>query len=305
MSQELQLKEIPEAEASEELRTIYRDIEHTLQVPFVPWPFRALAVYEKFFQTMWKDLKPTITSQLEDAADELRSWLVERLPQALPGLGSDHQAKLREKKLSQEQIEKLQGQVHVYHYLDPKLALLVAALHEALEGKPVGVRSIVVWPTSRGVPAFMPRVGRVEPTQASGAVAKLFEEVRQALELPAVPDEYRTLAQWPEYLELAWGEIKAMLQSEGYSQLLEELRSGIADKLKGFRRRLDLSTEELSQLGLSEPEQQDIRQKIELFDRALPGLTIQVGYLALALLGPEEAKLDSLALMRRWALPKP
>lgn len=305
MAQELQLKEIPEAEASERLQAIYRDIEHTLQVPFVPWPFRALAVYEKFFTAMWEDLKPTITSQLEDAADELRSWLVERLPQALPGLGGDHRARLGEKKLSQGQIERIQGQVHVYHYLDPKLTLLMAALHEALSGKPVGVQSIVVWPTSKGVPAFMPRVGRVELAQASGAVAKIFVELQRLLELPTVPDEYRTLAQWPEYLELAWQKLRQVLQSEGYSQLLEELRGHIADELKGFRRRLDLSAEELSQRGLDEQEQQEIRQKIELFDRALPGLTVQVGYLASALLGPEEAKLDSLALMRRWALPKP
>lgn len=294
----LKLEEVPERAASERLKAVYRDVEWTLQVPFVPWPFRALAVHEAAFLKIWRALKPVITDQLEGAADALRRWLVDTLPRALSTPAVNHRAKLKELRLSKDQIERLQSELHVYHYLDPKLALLVAALREALEGRPVGVRSVAVWPTSRGVPAFMPRVGRVEPAQASGAVARLFDEVQRALELPTVPDEYRTLAQWPEYLGFAWEEIKAMRQREGFRQLVQELRTRLLEGLKDVRRRLELRE-------LEEAERAEVLEKVKLFDRAVTELTVQVGHLALALLGPEEAKLDGLALLRRWALPKP
>jgi hypothetical protein len=295
-------REISEGEAPEEIREIYRDVQFALRVSFVPLIFRVLAAHAAFFRHMWGELKPTITDQWEETADGLRGLAVAQALERLPG--RDHREQLRKLGYSEGRIEEIQDQLHVYHYVDPKLTLLTMALHEALEGRRVGVRSEVVWPSGRGVPAFMPRVGRVELTEVDGEIAQLFEETKQALGLPMVSDEVRTLAQWPEYFQLAWKDVAEISQQEAYSEIVEAVREEAERAMGELRRRLELRPEDLRRMGIDEAEQAEIRGVIAALHHAMPILSVHVAYWTLALAGPEEAKLPGEALLRRWSVPR-
>ncbi len=294
--------EISEGAAPEEIREIYRDIKYTLQVSFVPLIFRVLASHQTFFQKMWQELRPTITDQWEEAADGIRTRAISPVLEGQPG--SNHREQLRKLGYSERQIEEIEGQLHVYHYVDPKLALLTTVLHEALEGHPVGVSSQVVWPTGRGVPASMPRVGRVAPTEADEEITQLFEDAKQALDLPVVSDEVRTLAQWSEYFQLAWTEVADLSQREAYQRAIEGVGQEAEGAMRELRRRMDLRPEDLRRLGIEESEQDKIREVVAALHRAMPDLTVQVTYWMLALVGTEEARLPGEALLRRWSVPR-
>lgn len=295
-------REIPEGEAPEGIREIYRDVQFTLRVSFVPLIFRVLAAHPASFRHVWQELKPTITDQWEEAADGIRGRAV---PQALERLpGRDHRERLRKLGYSEGQVEEIQDQLRVYHYLDPKLTLLTLALHEALEGRRVGVSSEVVWPSGWGIPPFMPRVGRLEPTEADGEIAQLFEDAKRALGLPIVPDEMRTLAQWPEYLQSAWKDVAEVSRREAYAEIVEAVREEAERAMGGLRRRLELRPEDLRRMGIDEREQTEIRRVVAAFHRAMPILTVCVAYWTLALAGPEEAKLTGEAHLRRWSIPR-
>ena len=296
--------EISEEKAREPkgLREVYEDIQATLRLRFVPWPFRVLAVHEKLFPHLWRELAPTITSQLEEASDAVREQAVTHLLEA--ARGSDHQARLRELGFSEDRIAQVQDQLQVYHYVDPTLLILFVALEEALAGRPVGVRSVVVWPTGRGAPPFMPTPERVEPAEASGEAARIFGEIPQKLGLPTVSDEYRTLARWPEYLPYAWEEITRLFGADPYSAATEAVDQKAVQAVQELRRRMELRPEDLERLGISESERGEVSQKVSAIRRALPGLVVQTAYLVLALGGPEEARLTGDALMRRWTSSK-
>ena len=290
------------ARESEGLREAYEDIRATLRLRFVPWPFRVLAVQEKLFSHLWRELTPTITDQLEEAADAVREQAVTHLLEEAEG--SDHRARLRDLGFSADRIAQVQDRLQVYHYVDPKLLILFAALEEALAGRPVGVRSVVVWPTGRGAPPFMPIPERVEPTEASGDVARIFSEIRAKLELPTVSDEYRTLARWPEYLPYAWEEIARLLEADPYKTATDAVDRQAVQAMQELRRRMELRPEDLERLGVPESERGELLQKVSAVRQALPGLVVQTAYLVLALGGPEEARLSGDALLRRWISPR-
>ncbi len=290
-----------QAEGREELRAVYEDIRATLRVRFVPWPFRVLAVYE-FFPHLWRELAPTITNQLEEAADRVRERAVTPLLEA--ARGSDHRAHLKGAGLSEDEIAQILDQLQVHHYLDPKLLLLFVALEEALSGRPVGVASVAVWPTGRGAPPFMPRPERVDPDAASGDAAAVLREVREELGLPTVSDEYRTLARWPEYLRYAWAEIRKLRETGPYEEAVRGADAQAIEAVRELRRRMDLRPEDLERLGVGEPERREVYERVAAIRGALPPLAVQTAYLVLALGGPEEARLTGDALLRRWSSPQ-
>ncbi|GEM_PF-3100781 len=291
------------AEEQEKLRLVYRDIAATLRVRFVPWTFRVLAPQEELLGYVWRRLSPAITDQLETAADTLWHHAVNALAEAPHG--RDHRAQLLgELGFSREQIPQLLDRLQVYRHVDPKLVVLFTALEQALAGRPGGVQSRVVWPTGRGVPPGMPRPERVNPQEATGAVASLFRTIEERLRLPTVPDEYRTLAHWPEYLKYAWTEIEALMDTDTYRKAVQEVEVRTVEALQQLRRRVEIAPEDLERWGISPDERAFLEERVTAIRRILPELTVQIAYLIAALGGPEEARLASDALLRRWTSPQ-
>jgi hypothetical protein len=292
--------EITEAEATADVKALYEDIQSTLRVSLVPWPFRVLAANPKYFRAVWDALKPTITKQFELAADAIRSHAASQTLQTL--VGRDHRAKLRAAGYGGGRVQQVQEHVLVFHYANPKLLLIVAVLKEVLEGRPVPVKSVVVTPTGRGIPPGMPKVKRID--QPTGKIAEIFSRIEKTFDLPKVSDEFRALAQWPEYLELAWGELQTIVQSDSYARVIEEIKRIAQQKTQEFPRRVDLGREELRAMGFSDTELREIQSLIDTLYRAYPRLVVSVVFLTLALAGPEETMLSGEALLRRWSIPQ-
>lgn len=296
-------REIPETEAGEALRALYRDIQHTLRLSFTPQLFRALAVQERLFSHLWRALRPTITVYLERSTDELRAMTVDRVVQAADG--SDQRARLREHGYADDEIGAIVAQLQVHHYIAPKLLLITHELQAALEGSSTSVQSRVLWPQGRGVPPGMPRVEPIDPGRAEGTVAEIFADLRTTLDLPTVGDGFRALAHWPDVLEWAWSDLRDWARREGYRNLLEELRHEAQERARVLPRRLrDLAPDTLERRGLGEEEREQATQTVELCARLLTTETIHMARLASALLGAEEARWPSAVLLRRWAVPR-
>src|SRR5260370_21835261 len=87
--------------------------------------------------------------------------------------------------------------------------MAAALLSQALSGGSGGARrgARAEQRAPRGVPQDMDHIELV-PEDASGAVAKAFRSIRTHLGLGVVPDDFRALARWPKYLELAWREAR-------------------------------------------------------------------------------------------------
>lgn len=284
-------------DAPEEVLEIYQDIELALRLTDVPWLFKVLGVHPKFLEVSWNALKPLFTDMLDITVDEIRATALQLVNESLPGING--REVLKGAGISENDIATIAEHVLVHHYVTPKLALIATALRDALAGKPPETTSKVVMPSGRGIPPGMPVLERAEASDLSGELS----EYASAFSLAAVPDLYISLAKWPDALKALWSALKEGLEGGGYQLALSSIESEIGSATKLLRRRMDLGAADLSARGIPESEQAEIRQKAEaaalLYRRAVG----DAAYVALAVAGPEDARLTNEGFMLRWQLP--
>ncbi|MDQ4105828.1 MAG: halocarboxylic acid dehydrogenase DehI family protein, partial [Actinomycetota bacterium] len=71
---------------------------------------------------------------------------------------------------------------------------------------------------------LMSRLGEVMPDDARENVAAVYADVRNRLRVPFVNFLFRALANYPAYLEFAWGRIAPYLLSADFERAADELR---------------------------------------------------------------------------------
>ena len=224
-------KPITEHAADGQVERIYHEIRQTLRVTGVNLVFRSWARHEAFFEVMWEDVRQSAeTLVFEECADHLRADAV-RAANALGGL-----CVLPAVQLGESQLFQLRAALDLYHYINPKLLLLVSAVRMALDGEPVGERPC---PSpldqqeapkaseariSLGAPPRMAAMEMVSEKPDDEALTALFDDIKKTLSLPAINSDYRTLALWPDYLTSAWKQLKPVVQSDRFQRASEVLR---------------------------------------------------------------------------------
>ena len=187
--------------------TLVTDIAAGLRTSFAPSVVRQLADIDGFLEAVWPQLAPSV-----DTAGFLGSALY-MADMALDAVEEvyDEPTLSRESLLagavSEADLDRVVAVLDVFHWLQPQLLLLLAALAEAHEAPSVGGQ------------------GRPEPREASEreqahvdtpvdlapADAGLLPEVPAELQLDAPPDLYRAIAVWPGYFEAVWDELQHLV----------------------------------------------------------------------------------------------
>jgi hypothetical protein len=253
------LPQIDEAEATGEVAALFEDIRSTMRSTFLPTVIRALAVHPSYLAPAWRALRPNLESMdAEQLAGQLRVACVDRLK---PLVG---RARPPAVKLSDTTRAEIRAVLETFFYVIPKFLVVVTALGEAWEGRPIAGRphGDRVRKLPRGAPASMPAIPLLPSVTADQRVQRLFEAAARILGAcrsiegrpgfagappsvgglggpsrppmflgrPAVPSLYRTLARWPDYLEAVWESVIDEGVLAGYRaaapRLLEELAHG-------------------------------------------------------------------------------
>jgi hypothetical protein len=69
------------------------------------------------------------------------------------------------------------------------------------------------------------RLPDIMPQQADARMKPIYEDIQQVLRVPFVNLIFRTLANYPEYLEPAWHELRPLASSREFETFADELRS--------------------------------------------------------------------------------
>ena len=72
---------------------------------------------------------------------------------------------------------------------------------------------------------LIPSLGEIMPEDAGEDVRAVYKDVRDRLRVPFVNFIFRVLANYPGYLEFAWGRISPYLLTEEFEQLADDLRA--------------------------------------------------------------------------------
>src|SRR5436190_17495950 len=271
---------IDETQANRQTIEIYELVTRKMRVGRVPLLFKALAA-EKALIPCWQAMRPAIRVRaFEEAADDLRA----RAARSAVDLGCPLiETQLEWAGYDIDEIDQIRGQVDIFHYIDAKLLMATCVLAEALRGGGGGVQR---GPRGeqrvpRGVPQDMEPIELV-PEDANGPIAKIFKSIRTHLGLGLVPDDFRALARWPKYLELAWSD--ARKRDEEGAASLKDLGRLADEAARQLPVRVEIRDDSLRSSG-ADPSR--VRAIVERFHRALPGLVLDLALFKVQLDGAE------------------
>jgi hypothetical protein len=274
---------VDETQADRQTIEIYELVTRKMRIGRVPLLFKALAA-EKALIPCWQALRPAIRVRaFEEAADDLRA----RAARAAVDLGCPLiETQLEWAGYDVDEIDEIRGQVDIFHYIDAKLLMAACVLAEALQG---GAGGLARGPRGeqrvpRGVPQDMDPIELV-PEDADGTLSKPFRSIRTHLGLGLVPDDFRALARWPKYLELAWAD--ARKRDEDGAAAVKELGTQADDAARQLPVRAEVGDDALRAAG-ADPER--VRALLQRFRRALPGLVLDLALFKVQLDGAESAR---------------
>lgn len=270
MQRAAELPDIMPDQADERMAPVYEDIQRSLRVPFVNLIFRVLANYPDWFVPAWQALGPVVrTHAFESAADRLRQ--LARL-QDLPG----------RRDIEIEDPDRLRAFNDTIHYVLPKL-LLVATLLDRMAAGGSDSRSGSeadgdTFPV--GIAPGSTKVEMLDPEQASGLAADLFDRIKRRHGHPLVSSYFRALGQWPRLLESLWAELEPLVGSPAY----EERKAELVERAEALSSKMPAPASPAGEAG------EDIRTLLAAFRRKfIPEMLIDVVAVKAMIDGPENA----------------
>ena len=183
---------------------VAEEIRFALRAPLVPSPIARLAeLAPGYLEVVWPRVASSVNAAgfLGSALYLADMALAEVEESYEPVLTPDA---LRDAGVAESDVASILEVIDVFHYGQPQLLLLLAALAEAFGRDHVGGYG-------KGDPrevtererAHLARDLRLAPSDGG-----LLPEVAAAMNLDAPPDLYRAVAVWPRYLEVAWEELQ-------------------------------------------------------------------------------------------------
>jgi hypothetical protein len=212
-----QLPDLSKDEITDEMRSIYDDIERTLRVPFVNFIFRTLANFPEYFGPAWKALSPHLRRvECERAGQQLRCLAatdiaVEPFPKDILSI-KDHNA--------------IAAFTDSIHYVLPKLLLTATALEMQASGNFIIRRDPSaedVTPIPYGIAQGTRQLPLVGPADADDRVRSVFKDIQEQHGHPGVASYYRGLGHYPVFLGQAWQEVRRHVDTDNYRQRKQAL----------------------------------------------------------------------------------
>lgn len=194
------------ADATGALRRSYDDMQSVLQVPWVMFAARSLAVFGGYVPAAWQAAAPVFgTESVERAADDLRALAI--LPGADP---PDPRPRLAEIGFGAAPLDEVRGALHALNYGNVKYLQLITAWCEAIQGRPSGGtvgNGPPGAPLPSGKPEQMAELTLLDPGTASEHVTGLLTRVAELHLHHAPSSDFRVLAGWPDFLQVALDDV--------------------------------------------------------------------------------------------------
>jgi hypothetical protein len=261
---------VAEYEATGEIEQIYHDIRQTLRVNGVNLLFRTWAAYDQVLPIVWNAVKPNVeTRAFEDASDTVRAAAMIAARQ-LDALNAREQAGLGE-----SQAYQVRAALSLYHYINPKLLLLICAVKLAVDGDRNGRNDPQLSPEriDRGVPGKMYPMEMVPEHPEDKRLKRLFADIKRTLSLKSINSDYRTLGLWPHYLETAWMRLKPVVRRRDYWAEVDRLRERARALAESLPFHVPITARHIAQTGAG---RRRILQTTSMFERILPPLILNM-----------------------------
>ncbi len=272
----LNLQPVKPAAAEPRIRAIYDETRRVLRLPWVGALFQGYAMYPGYLEMAWRALRPSLeTAQFEADATAIGNAADEAVARFYTP-SYDY----RDVAAMNLDIEAIRETVDAFHVGNPRLLLVATALRRAFEEGPVGGGTQAVHrragESAEEARAAGATVEMVAPEQAPQNVAALFDDIKATLHLPLVNSDYRAMALWPDYLALAWNDIKGPIGAPEYASEVRRLSGLAGEAVERFALPVAATREAAVQAGVPEDQLANLGAILRLFAELLPGLILNV-----------------------------
>lgn len=277
---------LPDYLATGQRKIWYDDMKQVLQVPWMGVVTMAFSHYPNFFETLWSGARPLCVSapfidvcaqNRRFAEAEIKSFAPRPLAASLSGLG-----------YAPREIADIRTMIEVFSHGNQPYLMLATLARTLLEG---GEMAGSVEPGSApphtgrhgidfDVPFFLMEAHHADPE----TVAR-YEDLKTVLGLPFVNTDYRALARWPSYWNVAWADLRQTVVLSEHDALCEALHHKcVAQVQHGLPNPAALVGADLRQAAERDGAAEEILEVCRLFQYLLSGLVVNVAYLRAQLL---------------------
>lgn len=281
--------QLSQLDVSGEMESTYEDIRLTLRVPWVAFGCRVLATFPGYLPLAWRrSAEALITRYAEQAADELRERSLLNIG-PLPNL----KERLYAAGFDDGEIEKVRRVLYAFNYGNPKYLLLITALSESMQMRPVGgaeVSSELRASIPKGHPKGMdPLLPLVDATKASTEVQGLLKRVADLHYHHGPASDFQALANWPKVLQIVTDEVLApVARTEQYDAKSRELVTRARELVRGLPGSAGVQRSELMSM-LTPNELAGLTGVLFMYQRFVADITISIIHITECLDGAEAA----------------
>ncbi len=275
----LNLQPVTYDAASPVVRAIYDDTRHHLRLPWVGALFQGYAMYPGYLDLAWNAVRDSLETP-PFAADVA----------TITGMADTAAARLYtpsydERDIAAMNVDTLavKDTVDAFRVGNPKLLLVAAALRRAYrEGSVGGAGGAgVSLPDSAPEGVEEARVARTvietaDPEAAPEGIKRIFDDIKVTLGLPLVNTDYRAMALWPDYLALAWRDVKGVVGTPEYAEATRQLSVFAAGGVDRFVAPVAATREAARAAGVPKEQLDNLGAILDLFAGLLPGLILNV-----------------------------
>lgn len=279
------VRPVPEYLADGDLLPAYADLKAALGVPWVGVITQAVAHYRPFFLQAWAQFAANAkTRYFERQCEHIRTLAVQQVQAGLSV--ASQRARLRALGYSERELAQIAETLHVFNAGNPPYLVLATAIKEslcfgrALGGTPTGPDDLLPRaPTGSTGPLPV----MVEPHHAGSDVLAVYSSIKTTLNLPFVNSDYKAMARWPSYLQLAWGDLSPRVGSPAYNTARQQVHDAAMAAVTHLPHAYTMRHPEALAAGLSDGEAQELMRVISLFQWLLSGLIVNLTQCRLAL----------------------
>lgn len=294
MSQRPVLDKFPQVDhhqANGKLGEIYEDIHDTLRVSWVAFGIRVMSQFKSFVPAAWEALKPQISTRYaEEGADKVRQAAI--VPGPAP---ADPTPQLLAKGWTQAQIEELKTALDALNYGNAKYLILMTAWNEAWHGRDAGGRTATPLTEAQaakipyGLPEGAEKLHLVDLGATEDSVQQVLKDIRDAFLHHAPASDYRVLAAWPDYLEIAYREaLQPVALTTEFEQTTWRIRNIAREHVKGFEGVGGVAWRDMTE-KLTPEQIAGLTGLLFLYNRFVADMTVAIIRLKQAFSGAEDA----------------
>ncbi len=124
----------------------------------------------------------------------------------------------------------------------------------------------------------MATVKLIEEAQAQGKVKEIFDEMKRTWGIPAVPNLFRAMANWPDYLETTWTRSKTIMGKGTLDPKTKQVIALAVSATNNCEYCIHAHTGALKQMGYTDAMLVELMAVVDLyngFNKFLDGLRVE------------------------------